>query len=611
MFIVSRISTIFATNLKQLLLMIRSVGIDFGTSTTVVKVQNDSKNNMCPVESLTFNGHPTVPTLVFLRPSETEPGKTNYYFGYEAEAMCNNGIKGEMKRSFKMNLVSNNEQEQEEARYLTKKFFEYLHETYAHQSATFGRFDQETIYVSYPAKWPSEVRLFMKQCAIEAGFGTNDTVIGVDEPTAAVLASLSENLSELQAKKVLQPDVPANVMMVDMGAGTTDIAIFKMKVSATADDKRPSIYDVVTYPVITCDYFCGGREIDAILDDWVRNYIASIRQPPKLSKGREKKIHDTISQWKDTIVSPQLAAEETICTHPVLAGYKEELIEEGFELNSNVDPFRLGRAEFESLTRSHWEAWRNLLLGALAEAQRCGYSGEASDIDFVILAGGHSQWYGVKDFLLGKSFAGLPSLGFTKIETEPVRLLQSQRAHETVAKGLCLYDSEFDIKQVTANNVWIRFMMGTIVTDWQKAIDKNVTLPYNADQLTFKISTRSNSFIKRKAVTIVCETCQGESLADGRLHSTEINFPAEGDIEHLIFNVILGGLLSPFAILDVLFHLDDVMAGKGAEVVKNAFAEDRVFHLKPVIKAGTDGIIRVSGEITCSTTSIKLTEHQI
>jgi len=589
--------------------IIRSVGIDFGTSTTVVKIQNDTKNIKCPVESLTFNGHPTVPTLVFLRPSEAEAGKTNYYFGYEAEAMCNNGIKGEMKRAFKMNLVSNNEQEQEEARFLTKKFFEYLHETYALQSSTFGRFDQETIYVSYPAKWPSEVRLFMKQCAIEAGFGTNDNVIGVDEPTAAVLASLSENLSELQAKNVLLPDKPANVIMIDMGAGTTDIAIFKMKVSATGDDKRPSIYDVVTYPVITCDYLCGGREIDDILNDWVRNYIASIRQPPKLSKGREKKIRDTISQWKDTIVSPQLTADETISTHPVLAGYKEELIEDGFELNPQVEPFRLGRAAFEDLTRSHWEAWRNLLQGALAEAQRCGYSDQASDIDFIILAGGHSQWYGVKDFLLGNTFAGLPSLGFTKIETEPVRLLQSQRAHETVAKGLCFYDSEFDIKQVTANNVWIRFKMGDTVTDWQKAIDKNVTLPYRASKLSSKIVTKTNSFMKEKAVTIACETCQGESLDDGRRHTTEVNFPADG-IDGFIKKIVKG-VCSLKSLSYLINNLDKVFSGQCNDVVQKAFATDRVFNLNPVITAGTDGIVRVSGHIACEGTIIRLTEQQI
>ncbi len=590
--------------------MMRSIGIDFGTSTTVVKIQNDSKNPNCTVESLTFNGHPTVPTLVFIRPSETDPDKFTYHFGYEAEALAGNGIKGELKRNFKMNLVSSDVAEQKEARELTLKFFEHLHEAYAQQSSTFGPCDQETVYVSYPAKWPSEVRLFMKECAIKSGFGTEANVFGVDEPTAAVLASLSENIGLLQRKRILQPDVSMNVMMVDMGAGTTDIAIFKMKVP-NGQGARPSIYDVVTYPVITCDYLCGGREIDEMLNTWVRDYIASIRVPAKISKGRERKIRDTISQWKDTIVSPQLAAGESIKTHPVLAGYREELIDDGFDINPDVPPFRLGRSEFEVITHSHWDAWRNLLQGALAEARRCGYSGEAADIDMIILAGGHSQWYGVRDFLIGKAFSGLASLGFSKIEAEPARLLQSQRAHETVAKGLCLYDTEFDIKQVTANNVWIRFSLGNQFTEWHKAVDKNVTLPYTANKLEFKIHTKSNGFLRRQGVTIKCITCQGETLESGRMHQTDIFFPAQGEVEHFIFNIILGGLISPFALFDILSHLDEIISGNGSKVVREAFEETRTFTLKPVIKAGTDGIIRISGKVVCDGSSINLTEQQI
>ena len=589
--------------------MTRSVGIDFGTSTTVVKVQNDSTNTNCPVESLTFNGHPTVPTVLFVRPTESDAEKVSYHFGYEAEAMYNNGIDGELKRTFKMNLVSSDEKKAADARELTKRFFEYLHEEYARQSSTFGNFDKESIYVSYPAKWPSEVRLFMKECAIYAGFGTTDNVFGVDEPTAAVLASLSENLADLQDKRILIPDTPANVMMVDMGAGTTDVAIFKMMFSSKENSSRPKIYDVVTYPVITCDYLCGGREIDATLSEWVYKLIASIRQPPKLSKGREKKIRDTISQWKDTIVSPYLSSNETITTHPVLAGYVEELLDESIPINPNIPPFKIGQQEFEQMTRSHWEAWRNLLVGAMDEAKRCGYRSEASDIDLIILAGGHSQWYGVKKFLLGQPFAGLQSMGFTKVENEPVRLLQSQRAHETVGKGLCLYNSNFDIKQVTANNVWIRFKMDDITTDWQKAIDKNATLPCEISNLNFEIKMKCNTFAKRQGVIIVCETCQGNSLKDGRLHSTSILFPAEGDVNHFINKIIMDGIEK--VIPNILMKLPDILSGKNMKLIKDASEAERIFKLCPIIKAGTDGIIRISGHITCENTTINLKEQQL
>ena len=585
--------------------MTRAIGIDFGTSTTVVKIQNDSANPASPVESITFNGHPTVPTMVFCRAPEDDGAPSMTYFGYEAEAMNRNGMPGVLSVNFKMDLVSTDEQRSTEARRLTQLFFNFLHEAYLMQASTFGPCDKVMTYVSYPAKWPSDVRVFMKECAINAGFGTADTVQGVDEPTAAVLASISDNLSSLQQQSIVLPDKPMQVMMIDMGAGTSDIALFKMSIPA-GTSSRPSIYDVVTYPSIECSYLCGGREIDATLADYVVNYITSIRKPPFLTKGREQKTRDTINQWKDTIVSPQLASGFKITTHPVLVGYREELIDEGIDVapESEIGPFCINRVFFEYLTRNHWTAWRNLLNDALQEACKCGYEMTAADIDLIILAGGHSQWYGTRDFLLGEEFAGLEPLGFTKIEREPIRLMQSQRPHETVAKGLCLYDTEFDVKQVTANNVWIRFQMGNVITDWQKAIDKNVTLPCTAPKLVFEIETTANLFVREQGAVIVCETAQGESLENCRTHKEEVLFPPQGAINHF-FDIIFGSLLSPLAIIAYLID------GKESAGIKKAFETPRKFKLSPDITVGADGIIRVSGSINADGKTIKLTEHQI
>jgi molecular chaperone DnaK (HSP70) len=119
----------------------------------------------------------------------------------------------------------------------------------------------------------------MKECAIAAGFGTEANVFGETEPTAAIFSTFVNHSDEIYENKLVVQELPINVMMLDMGAGTSDVTIFKLKV-----DKNNKFFvgyenQIITYPSVDNTYLCGGREIDKLLSEYVMNYVRNAVKP--------------------------------------------------------------------------------------------------------------------------------------------------------------------------------------------------------------------------------------------------------------------------------------------------------------------------------------------
>jgi molecular chaperone DnaK (HSP70) len=100
----------------------RIVGIDFGTSTSVIKIKTYKDNEpigpLNAVEYVHFDNKASLPTLVYT----TNEG--NYLIGYEAE---NAAQKGVLHQNFKLNLISLDEALREEAILYTTLFFQYMY----------------------------------------------------------------------------------------------------------------------------------------------------------------------------------------------------------------------------------------------------------------------------------------------------------------------------------------------------------------------------------------------------------------------------------------------------------------------------------------------------
>jgi len=484
------------------------IGIDFGTSATVVKVKNYySGMNQKECQTMTFNGNSSVPTLIF----KDESGKL--FFGFEAENQINSGMKGVLYKNFKMELLGD-ASKRNEAESMIREFFKYLYAELIQNKKQLNLFPETKTYISYPAKWTPEIRSLMKKCAINAGFGTEETVFGESEPTAAIYASILFHIEELQSKHILLKNQPVNIMMLDMGAGTTDIAIFKLKIDPS---NKPVIDELITYPTIDNAYLCGGREIDAIIAETLCGYIKSCSENNQVPEAMIKAVYDTVKSWKEKSVSELLKLNNSAGFPGQIAPQLNMLFQYGI---LKEKPFeKIDRRNFELITKKHWLQLKSLLEDSLKEAQKklTNFNG-AGDIDLIILTGGHSKWYLVSDFILGNKIADIEPVNFAKIKREPGCLLQEKQPQETVAHGLIYKDIPLDVKYTMGNSLWIQYEVGGQKSGLFKVASHNDVLPLKAsDEWKATIDSTSVS-MQRIAVTYNC--FYGTSEKSAQKHST-------------------------------------------------------------------------------------------
>ncbi len=385
----------------------RLIGIDFGTSTSVIRVKRyrDGRpvDDRLTTAAVTFNmGSTMLPTLV------RRIGDALYY-GYDAESELKNSV---LHRNFKVSIESENPAERLEARELTEAFFNYMAEVYRGQSdgGHLGEFsDTEKTLISYPVKWTTETKQFMLETARKAGF---PCVEGMDEAQAAIHAALVQNEAAISGSGYLYADQPINIMLIDMGAGTTDIVISRYTVGKSVTNEV-----LCTWPK-GGDILFGGREVDELLSSYIWE-----RLPAEVSNRIMRALGiDAFKSWKDMMVSPALAQNETVTQFSAL-----ETLLSMMDVSADYD---LGRADFERIAAPYLKKFPQLVKDSLRAAGLAG-----KDIDLVILAGGHSRWYFVKE-MLTETMGWFGGCGLEKIKADPRRIISVTLPQETVALGL-------------------------------------------------------------------------------------------------------------------------------------------------------------------------------
>ena len=387
----------------------RIVGIDFGTSTSVVMIKYYNGNE--PLESrdfyqyLKFGGRSTVPTLVY----ESKEGD-EYLCGYDAETP---GFPGTLHGGFKMDLISSDEGKFEKAHELTNKFFRYLYSSYQEQKPYLKPCEIEQTFVSYPAKWPQEVRERMVRFAVEAGF---KNVTGLDEPSAAIHTVMTQENDRFKENN----KESGNFLVIDMGAGTTDLAVCRRTFGNPKD-----IQLLTTWPTTDNPVFFGGREVDKILHNYIADYLKDCAIPFAFN---DKYLNDC-KVWKETTVAPCLKRAETVTT----CGTVSALLAHFSDVPKPFPP--LDRTKFQILLAGYLSQFGQMVNDCL-DATRKMHPG-FTDVDFVILTGGHSQWYFVREILLNNlNFSKGKLVLLPKIKTDPSRIIVLPVPQETVASGL-------------------------------------------------------------------------------------------------------------------------------------------------------------------------------
>ena len=407
----------------------RLIGVDFGTSTSVIRVKRYENGNplgeKLETKEVIFGGNGAmVPTLVMRKDDDASV----CYFGYEAQQ--------KKKRfsnfhSFKMDLESSDPEKQALAKSLTEEFYRYLAKQYKSQSDG-GHLgspdDKERTIISYPVKWSEETKTFMLETARKAGF---PNVTGMDEAQAAIHAVIVMSTDHLQKHSLLQNGVGANILLIDMGAGTTDLVLARY---TPGDDPKTEMLN--TWPKGGGIQF-GGREVDSLLQTYFQRLLCD-EDADTVEKIFRRVGTDKFKSWKEETVSPALLKNDSVSD---FAALDERAEDEEIDLEYCLD-----RAAFEDCLADYLKQFPELVKGCLDNA---GMRGD--DVDLVIVTGGHSQWYFVHDMLAGK----LPRFGnldLPKIREDPARIISISRPQETVALGLSYCGIHMDLSAPAADS---------------------------------------------------------------------------------------------------------------------------------------------------------------
>lgn len=388
----------------------RIIAVDFGTSTSVIRVKRylngQPVGDRLETKPVTFNmGSTMVPTLVQKKQDTGE----SVYFGHEAETPHK---KTETFCNFKVDIENPDPEIRARARGFTAEFFSFLVKTYRTQSegSHLGESDdKERTIISYPVKWSDEAKSFMIETARSAGF---PNVEGMDEAQAAIQAVTAQNADQLQSKGYLKSGIPCNILLIDMGAGTTDLVLCRY-----TPGNQPKTDILTTWPKEDGTLF-GGREIDNLL----KEYICSAMPEDSVDIVRKKIGTDKFKAWKETVVSPALAKGESVDYFSAL----DDLLN---LLEIDAD-YLVDRASLESFAADYLRQLPKLVKDCLASARMGG-----KQVDLVILTGGHSQWYFVRGILRGK-LGQLENVGLSKAQADPDRIISISLPQETVALGL-------------------------------------------------------------------------------------------------------------------------------------------------------------------------------
>ena len=389
----------------------RIIGVDFGTSTSVIRVKRYENGKpigeLLETKEVVFAGNGAmVPTLIMKKDDDASV----CYYGYEAQQKKK---KFTNYHTFKMNLENPDPGVQQQAKQLTSEFFSYLANQYTSQSEG-GHLgnpdDRQRTIISYPVKWSEETKTFMLETAKNAGF---PNVTGMDEAQAAIQAVVVMNTSYLERHGLLRNGQAANILLIDMGAGTTDLVLARYVHGTT-----PKTEVLSTWPK-SGDIQFGGREID----DLLQNFFRDMLDEDDAQMVFRRIGSDKFKSWKEETVSPALSKRDSVCDFEVFDSCIELM---GVELEN----YCLDRAAFEKCLRDYLKQFPKLVNDCLEDS---GLTGR--DIDLVIVTGGHSQWYFVGDMLLGK-MPQFGTLDLPKLRENPARIIPISRPQETVALGL-------------------------------------------------------------------------------------------------------------------------------------------------------------------------------
>ena len=486
------------------------VGIDFGTSTTVVRYREDDSDVIQTIKD-SSGVSDIIPSVIF----KQRDGSCLY--GLEAISRWQSGVEGDLISNFKMGLIDKNEEVRKEKTIYIEEFLKYVHRLFEQQ--TIGSKAKEwDVYISYPAKWDFASARFMEEAARKAGFSGN--IRGRKEPEAAVANHLHESLNKIKESGMLRLNRSINVLMLDMGAGTSDIVIFSLRIN---EEGKPIIEKQLPYPTVENPYLCGGGEIDVLLSEYIKDYLKKKKVKYDYDEDDIFTTYDA-KTWKEQNLSPFLK-ENRVAPCPNNLKNAIKYLENGKKAGKE---FTMVRKDFEEITKKHWENLYALISSAINK-YKSRFNIGAEDIDMLLLTGAHSLWYTVNNLFNGEGVAGyigkrdykignttIKALNFKKLKEESWRMFPDVLPHESVAKGLCMLDYIIENNSTAPNNVWAKITIDRSSSDVFKVVSIGDNLPYTTNRLNFSQEFTRNLIFGNCSFDVTIDIYTGESLESAK-----------------------------------------------------------------------------------------------
>ncbi len=408
--------------------MLRVIGIDFGTSSTYMNIK---RYNLDDPTADSFNYIPVSFEHGESKGSIISVIRENADGSLDFGRVANEDAEGAtIYRNFKMDLESADDAAREKSRYLVKELFRYLHRVYEQQKNQLGdKSDSVETNISYPVKWQKDTADFMLSAARDAGF---PNVTGMDEATAAVTTVVSRSFDNLAVSKMISSEKPGYILLVDMGAGTTDCALCKYSFEAepNGEIKANSLkVEIITcWPVSEDDPTFGGSELDTVLAGYVEGFLKGVLAPELQSfVPNLVRVGNNVKLWKENNVSANLNKNKDVTVCGFIRAYLGA---------AGVKFPPISRQSFEAMIDDKLRDYVYLIRGCLEKGCSLDPDFRESGLDLVILAGGHSSWYFAKDIIDGTMPDMLDHPTLEAIRREKNRVFRLPNPQSTVVLGL-------------------------------------------------------------------------------------------------------------------------------------------------------------------------------
>lgn len=252
--------------------------------------------------------------------------------------------------------------------------------------------ESSTIRLGCPAMWTGDQRRRLIQLANEAGVPVHDSTL-VDEPIAAGVAWINGELAK--GKRI-----DGKVLVYDMGGGTLDIAIMRVKANSAAVSSRADI----AVQAANGNEIAGDR-VDRALLETLKARLSEVGFDADGSGHGADLVGWLLRATREAKVELSTLEETTVVvSHPRIFIPPVELRRE--DVTEAITPLLM-----QSMDRV-WEVARAALMSQVAgsteaqtltpeQARRLGEDDLKDGIGYVLLAGGMSHVPAVGEFLGG------------------------------------------------------------------------------------------------------------------------------------------------------------------------------------------------------------------